>query len=90
MKPLTILVTTRTPTPKKTLASKAAIGAPPDDFPDPDPLEDPAPVGVVEATPLGNVGTKVPVAVAKHEDAAEVGADLAFELTVPLPPKLHD
>jgi hypothetical protein len=72
--------------PIRVLASARRAGAAPDELPlVPEDPEEPV-------VPAGRVGTDVPVALARHDDAtasAELAVDGALLLTVPFPPKLH-
>lgn len=89
--PLAIPAATRTPMPIRVLASAKTIDAALCELPLPPPEPDDDPEGL--GAPAGRVGTDVPEALARQDDAAlfaAVALDGALLLTVPFPPKLHD
>lgn len=89
--PLAMPTATTTPMPIKVLASARTTDAALGELllPPPELDDDPAGLGA----PAGRVGTDVPEALARQDDAAAFAAlalDGALLLTVPFPPKLHD
>ena len=75
----------------KALVSRAVAPLVPGVEPEPEPEPEPPPELPPEE-PAGSVGTDVPVALAKQDEAAELAALVpvgALALTVPFPPKLQ-